>query len=177
MSYQEMTHERGKPRQIGKIKGQDLIGCAVKAPLVCAYDKVYILPLLTISMSKGTGVVTSVPSDAPDDYVALMDLKKKAPWRAKFGLSDEKVLPFDPIPIIAVPDLGDLSAVKVCTDLKVQSQNDKAKLLEAKEKCYLEGFYKGVMKIGPHSGRKGNTFNPNADVHPSNPDADGRISY
>lgn len=25
----------------------------------------------------GTGVVTSVPSDAPDDYAALRDLKKK----------------------------------------------------------------------------------------------------
>ena len=26
----------------------------------------------------GTGIVTSVPSDAPDDYAALMDLQKKA---------------------------------------------------------------------------------------------------
>ena len=25
----------------------------------------------------GTGVVTSVPSDAPDDYAALQDLKRK----------------------------------------------------------------------------------------------------
>ena len=28
-------------------------------------------------MFLGTGVVTSVPSDAPDDYAALRDLKKK----------------------------------------------------------------------------------------------------
>ena len=32
------------------------------------------LPLLTILTNKGTGIVTSVPSDAPDDYAALMDL-------------------------------------------------------------------------------------------------------
>ena len=32
------------------------------------------LPLLTISMGKGTGVVTSVPSDSPDDYRALQVL-------------------------------------------------------------------------------------------------------
>jgi hypothetical protein len=38
---------------------------------------VYSLPLLTISMKKGTGVVTSVPSDAPDDWAALRDLKEK----------------------------------------------------------------------------------------------------
>lgn len=28
-------------------------------------------------LSKGTGVVTSVPSDAPDDIAALRDIKKK----------------------------------------------------------------------------------------------------
>lgn len=30
--------------------------------------------MLSISMEKGTGVVTSVPSDAPDDYAVLVDL-------------------------------------------------------------------------------------------------------
>jgi len=30
--------------------------------------------MMTISMEKGTGIVTSVPSDAPDDYAALRDL-------------------------------------------------------------------------------------------------------
>lgn len=32
--------------------------------------------MLTIKEDKGTGIVTSVPSDSPDDYAALMDLKK-----------------------------------------------------------------------------------------------------
>ena len=31
-----------------------------------------------VPMFSGTGIVTSVPSDAPDDYAALRDLKKKA---------------------------------------------------------------------------------------------------
>ncbi len=30
--------------------------------------------MTTISMDKGTGVVTSVPSDAPDDFATLRDL-------------------------------------------------------------------------------------------------------
>ena len=37
----------------------------------------YLLLLLLQYMYLGTGVVTSVPSDAPDDYAALRDLKKK----------------------------------------------------------------------------------------------------
>lgn len=46
-------------------------------------------------MEKGTGVVTSVPSDAPDDYAALMDLRNKPKLREKFGVLDEWVLPFE----------------------------------------------------------------------------------
>lgn len=30
----------------------------------------------------GTGIVTSVPSDSPDDYVALNDLKKKEVFKS-----------------------------------------------------------------------------------------------
>ena len=52
------------------------MGVSLKAPLT-PYDIIYTLPMLTIKDDKGTGVVTSVPSDAPDDYAALRDLQKK----------------------------------------------------------------------------------------------------
>jgi leucyl-tRNA synthetase len=52
------------------------MGVALKAPLT-SYDVIYTLPMLTIKEDKGTGVVTSVPSDAPDDYAALRDVQKK----------------------------------------------------------------------------------------------------
>lgn len=47
----------------------------MKAP-TSKYDFVHILPLPTIKMDKGTGIVTSVPSDSPDDFAAYMDLMK-----------------------------------------------------------------------------------------------------
>ena len=59
------------------------------------FEKVYVLPLLTILTNKGTGVVTSVPSDSPDDYAALMDLKRKPKLREKYGVADEWVVPYE----------------------------------------------------------------------------------
>ncbi|KAG7204947.1 hypothetical protein KM043_005335 [Ampulex compressa] len=132
MSYQGFFKEEGKISIISKFKGQDILGSPLIAPLTIN-KVIYALPMLTIKEDKGTGVVTSVPSDSPDDYAALVDLKKKQPLREKYGIRDEMVLPYNPIPIIEVPEFGTLSAVAVYDKLKIQSQNDKVKLLEAKE--------------------------------------------
>ena len=74
MSHQELSSPPGEPKCLLTLKGQQVIGMPLSAPLA-QYETVYALPLLTIDMKKGTGVVTSVPSDAPDDYAALRDLQ------------------------------------------------------------------------------------------------------
>ena len=138
---------------LATVAGADLLGTPVSAPRA-PHARVFLLPLLTISMSKGTGVVTSVPSDSPDDFAALRDLKSKPALRAKFGLDDGWVVPFDPIPIIDVPGFGSTAAVKACEDLGVSSQNDAKKLADAKAAVYLKGFTDGVMLVGEHAGRR-----------------------
>lgn len=50
------------------------------------YEKVYTLPMKTISMTKGTGIVTSVPSDSPDDFANLRDYKNKKNLREYYHL-------------------------------------------------------------------------------------------
>jgi leucyl-tRNA synthetase len=147
------TKEFGSIECLESFTGNELLGLPLKAPLA-KYDKVYTLPLLTISMGKGTGVVTSVPSDAPDDYVSLKALQDKTDFRAKYDITDDMVLPFQVVPIISIEGYGEASAVFMCEKLKIQSFNDKAKLTQAKDATYLKGFTIGVMTIGPHAGKK-----------------------
>lgn len=99
LAHQGFAREWGKLECLEKFSGMELMGVPVKAPLA-TYEVVYVLPLTTISMSKGTGIVTSVPSDAPDDYVALKELKDKPLWREKFGIQAHMVEPFDVVPVI-----------------------------------------------------------------------------
>ncbi len=73
MAYQFLTPEFGKYTKIQDIEGQDLLGLPLSAPL-SHYNVVYALPMMNISMTKGTAIVTSVPSDSPDDFAALRDL-------------------------------------------------------------------------------------------------------
>ena len=91
MAYQELSPEYGKVIKITEINGTDLIGAKLRAPL-SHYPVVYTLPMMTITLNKGTGIVTSVPSDSPDDFAALRDLKSKPALREKFNVKDEWVL-------------------------------------------------------------------------------------
>lgn len=153
MAYQGFTAVEGQVKEIAELTGQEIMGLPLAAPLT-PNKVIYTLPMLSIKEDKGTGIVTSVPSDSPDDYAALLDLQKKAAFREKYSISDEMVLPFEPIPIIEVPGLGKLSAVYAYDKFKVQSQNDRDKLQEAKELVYLKGFYDGVLLVGEHAGKK-----------------------
>jgi len=118
MSYQDLTKERGKYPCLVKVKGSEFIGKTLKAPLT-SYEKVYCLPLPSISMEKGTGVVTSVPSDSPDDFAMLRDLQTKSGLREKLNVEEAWCAPFEPIPIIDTPGMGKLSAKEAVEKLKI----------------------------------------------------------
>jgi len=158
MTWQNLLKgEQGKYEVVGNIIGRDLLGRKVKAPY-CKYEYVHVLPLETIKMDKATGVVTSVPSDAPDDYIALKDLKKDKGLRKKCYITEEMVKPFEVVSICHIPatdehpELGDTSAPALCEARKVKNQFDTEKLEEIKEICYQNGFSKGKMTVGKYAG-------------------------
>lgn len=153
MAFQGLSRETGKFEILERISGMDLIGTKVNAPL-SIYKQVYVLPMTSIDPDKGTGVVTSVPSDAPDDYAALRDVQtKKEYFQEKFNVKPEWAK-FDPVPIINIPEFGDLAAIKACNDFKVKSQNDRVALDQAKDVVYTKGFYDGEMIVGDYKGMK-----------------------
>ena len=131
------------------LTGKDLIGLAVSAPLA-QYDRVYVLPMLTISMNKGTGVVTSVPSDAPDDFACLRDWQIRSNWRDQYKV-DPAWCDFKPIDIITIPEFPKME--ELIAEHKVESHKDKDKLEVIKKMTYLKGFEYGIMNMGKYAGR------------------------
>ena len=149
MAYQELTKTEFQVDLLMRVMGDKLVGLQLKAPL-CQYEIVYALPMDSIKMDKGTGVVTSVPSDSPDDWATLRDLQKKPDY---FKVQKEWTQ-FDPISIIEIPNYGNLSALTACDEFHVKSTKDVDNIKKAKDKVYLLGFYEGVLLVGDYKGLK-----------------------
>lgn len=130
-----------------EIRGSDLLGSIVQTPL-SARGTVYVLPMDAIKETKGTGVVTSVPSDSPDDYAMTLELSKKA---AFYGIDPQWVCRGS-LPIIDTPEYGNLIAPALVKKLKINSPKNERQLQEAKELAYKAGFYRGTMVYGPFAG-------------------------
>ncbi|KAK0189731.1 hypothetical protein F5146DRAFT_1139201 [Armillaria mellea] len=148
MTFQKITKELGVIEQLAEVQGRDLVGTKVNAPYSVYTQGVYVLPMEGVLATKGTGVVTSVPSDSPDDWVAVADLKKKPEY---YGVNPDWLAGREPVPLINT-SYGDMVAAEVVKKLKINSQKDTKQLAEAKEIAYKEGFYGGVMLIGKYKG-------------------------
>lgn len=147
MAYQGIITPRGHIEQLAEIEGHKIIGTKIHAPFAI-YPEVYVLPMENVLATKGTGVVTSVPSDSPDDFQTLTDLRKKP----EFYKIDPLWSAIDPVPVISTPTYGEMTAPAIVKQLKIQSQKDTKQLAEAKEIVYKEGFYNGTMLVGEFKG-------------------------
>jgi leucyl-tRNA synthetase len=141
----KLENQGKKVKIIKKINGKELIGKYCEAPLIG--KKIIILPAKFSDPAIGTGLVTSVPSDAPYDYIALRDLQENEKEMKKYKLNIEEVKKIKPIAIIDSKEWGDMPAVKIVNDMKIKNQED-PKLEKATETIYKAGFYSGKMNAG-----------------------------
>lgn len=143
----KLEQQEHEVKRKDSVAGEHLVGQDVITP---EGEHIPILPATFLTTEKGSGIVLSVPSDAPDDYIALRDLQKDEKQQSKYGV-DAK--PIKPIPIIDSAGLGKLAAVKVVDDMNIRHQKERGKLDEAKKLVYKKGFYEGTMLKGPFEGQ------------------------
>jgi leucyl-tRNA synthetase len=128
---------------VGTVSGKSLIGRTVRAPII--ETNIPILPSAFTDPDYGTGLVTSVPSDAPYDWMALQDLAKDEAACRRYGLDPEAVRSIRPIPIIETKGWGENPAVEICGKLGIRDQQD-PRLEEATKEIYKAGFHTGRMR-------------------------------
>jgi len=134
---------------VGKILGKNLIGKYCKAPGI--EKEVIVLPASFCDPDFGSGIVTSVPSDAPYDYIALKGLDKEK--CIKYGLNYNEIKKIELIPIIKSDGFGKFPAKEICEKMNIVSLSDD-RLEEATNKVYKAGFHTGVMLKSKYKGIK-----------------------
>lgn len=128
---------------IGKIRGSEMVGKTCHAPGIDR--EMIILPSKFPDPKIATGLVTSVPSDAPFDWIALKELQEDEGECRKHGLDPAQVRGLEPIPIIRTKKFGENAALRVCEEMGIKDLGDEEKLEAATKEVYKEGYHTGVM--------------------------------
>ncbi|MFA6804485.1 MAG: leucine--tRNA ligase [Candidatus Methanomethylophilaceae archaeon] len=128
---------------VGTIPGKEMIGWKCEAPMI--YREIPVFPATFCDPTVGTGLVTSVPSDAPDDWISLEAVKKDPKMISEYGLSQELIDSVVPISIITMKGYGDFPAKDMIDRLNITQPGD-PKLVDAKKQVYKDGYHMGKMK-------------------------------
>ena len=132
---------------------KSLLGKMVDAPGI--NRKIRILPASFCDPNVGSGIVTSVPGDAPYDYVALRQLQQNEKECQKYGLRYEEIKAIHCIPIIQSKGFGNFPGQEIVEKLHIQTLDD-PQLEEATAEVYKAGFHTGVMRetCGIYAGKR-----------------------
>ncbi|MDI6826536.1 MAG: leucine--tRNA ligase [Candidatus Aenigmarchaeota archaeon] len=138
----------------GKIRGEELIGKRCINPILM--NEVLILPASFVNPKSATGLVMSVPSHAPYDWIGLKDLMYNPSFLKKYGISLDEVSEIKPISVVKTEGLGEHPAVDLCEKLEVKNQNEVEKLDKATNFLYKKEFHQGILRevCGEHQGMR-----------------------
>ena len=139
---EKLKYQKDNVEVVGEIEGWVLVGKYCTAPEI--NREIIVLPSKFCDPKIGTGIVTSVPSDAPYDWMGLVDIINNDQLIKKYRLDPAKVKGIQVIPIIVTKEYGDKAALKICEDMDIKSSTD-PKLEEATKLIYKAGFHTGRM--------------------------------
>ncbi len=150
---EKLKYQGFKVNVLGEIKGRELIGKTCVNPVL--KNKILILPAGFVDPSVGSGVVMSVPSHAPYDYVALEELRKNPKQLKEYGIDPDVLKDIMPISLVELEGFGEHPAIDICKKLGIKEQNDK-RLEKATDEIYKKEFHQGVLKVntGKYAGKK-----------------------
>ena len=151
-AVEKLKLQKDSVEVLGPADGASLMGERCRAPFTGR--TIPIFPSSLCDPEVGTGLVMSVPSDAPVDWVALMELGRDSSLRERYRISDELLDEAKPVAIIDTPGYGPMPAVEITERMRIESLDD-PKLEEATKEAYRTGFHRGRMNdnCGPYSGK------------------------
>ena len=151
VAAQKLTNQKHNIKIIREVETEELIGKSCENPLTG--ENIPILPATFVSPEIGTGVVMSVPSHAPYDYMALKDIQSNP---SKYGIPENLVKNIKPISLIVVEDFGKNPAIEISEKMGITSQEDVDKLEEATNIIYKKEFHQGILneRTGKYKGIK-----------------------
>ncbi|BFI73135.1 leucine--tRNA ligase [Nanoarchaeota archaeon] len=144
---EEIKNQNHDVEKIKDIDIKDLILKEVTNPI--NEEKIPILPADFVDPEIGTGIVMSVPSHAPYDYIALVDLlKTEYKEIAERCLKNMKLL-------FKNDKFKDFPAKEIVEKNNIKNQKDK-KLEELTQEIYSEEYYNSILTdiYGKYSGKK-----------------------
>ena len=150
---EKLSHQKEGVETVGTVPGRELIGWMCTAPMI--HRDIPVFPARFCDPDVGTGLVTSVPSDAPDDWISLEALKSDTAMAEEYGLSRELIDSVVPIPIIDMEGYGRFPAKDIIDRMGITAPGD-PKLVEAKKQVYKDGYHMGRMNAvcGEYAGLK-----------------------
>lgn len=133
---------------VGEIPGKELIGLMCRAPML--HKLIPVFPADFVNPAVGTGLVTSVPSDAPDDWNSLERVKQNPALREEYGIPQNIIDSVVPVSIISIKGYGEFPAKDAISKVKADVEKDPVKFRalmdEAKKQVYKDGYHMGTMK-------------------------------
>ncbi len=113
-------------------------------------QEIPILPSEFVDPDSATGVVMSVPSHAPYDWIAIKEFLEKSESE-RYGITKDEL---EPIALIKTEGFGEHPAVEICEKMGVKSLKQQKELDGATGIIYKKEFHLGVLndKCGEYSG-------------------------